>query len=420
MKKKSIYVAVVAALVLYLISPYWAAYNLFNAIKEGDSHGLKKNINFPELRSSLKDEMKERFATEMKQLEVKNKNDNDAFSEIGKGIAAVMMPSLIETVIDNMITPTGLKALISNPVSVIKNGANGEEIENNSSFEIPDIKYAFFKGITDFSIRTSDDLTIRMNYEGFTWKVTSISLPTEADIKAKVAQTPKSKLILGYWSGKKDGKYDYLMAFLPNEKMIFGNAENPSYHFVSDSDLKIQPSEKAMDAHIISIDDEKMELLASDFVIKFQRVSKQEFTKLKVAEAIRGISNALEVVWLTLNLFNTQTEFIFPYNASILTKDDYYKYLKQISQGLDARDGKSIWKYEFEKLSRYKDNFDIVNVSSQDLANTIFLISSAKEDSNLPAGSKIIVTLDGQVKTIENFSLDGNPNLPSRIPVILQ
>lgn len=95
----------------YYGSPYLAVYAVQSAVNSGDSDKLSDYIDYPLLRENMKAEF------------IKNLKDDDKLSmSFGKELAA----ALVDGLVDAMVTPKGLKAVLS--VRDIK-GGNDEEQE---------------------------------------------------------------------------------------------------------------------------------------------------------------------------------------------------------------------------------------------------------------------------------------------------
>jgi hypothetical protein len=106
--KKWIAVGAPLALVtggIYVGSPYYAAYSLRNAALEADTDKLDASVDFPAVRESLKSQFSAAMITEMQ-------NDPRMRDNPFAGLGAMMLPALIDRMVDAFITPDGIAALI--------------------------------------------------------------------------------------------------------------------------------------------------------------------------------------------------------------------------------------------------------------------------------------------------------------------
>lgn len=81
-------------------SPYLTLNSMKGAIERGDSEAIAQNVDFPSVRTSLKSEMRSLMARQ---------SQNDAMASLG----SMMAGSMVDPMVDQAITPEGLKALIS-------------------------------------------------------------------------------------------------------------------------------------------------------------------------------------------------------------------------------------------------------------------------------------------------------------------
>lgn len=106
--KKWIIIAVAALTVLggiYFGSPYLAFNSFKDAALEADADKLEAKVDFPAVRESLKSQMN---AMMMAKLENDPEMKNNPFS----GLGAMLIPTMVEKVVDSYVTADGIAALL--------------------------------------------------------------------------------------------------------------------------------------------------------------------------------------------------------------------------------------------------------------------------------------------------------------------
>lgn len=173
-RKSYVLYAVVLGILLYAASPYLATYQLINAVKSGNTESLKKRIDFPSLRESIKDQLNAHILRKAKE-EMSNTKD-DGMGALGAGLAAAIGPALVNGLVDNFVTPAGLAGLISNP------NATASDQQPAKDIQIPKVSWAFFTSPTDFEVTITKGATLQLRFQEFGWKLYSVSLdPSEID-----------------------------------------------------------------------------------------------------------------------------------------------------------------------------------------------------------------------------------------------
>lgn len=114
---------------LWIIWPYYALYELSNALQDGDSVALDGMVEWSSVREGLRGDLNVLFLSQMKS----QKND------IGNGLAALLMPSVINQMVDSYVTPQGIAYLIRTgkpkvpPAEQAQNGGTSVATERFSS-----------------------------------------------------------------------------------------------------------------------------------------------------------------------------------------------------------------------------------------------------------------------------------------------
>lgn len=129
--KKLVLVAVAALLIAgsaYAGSPYLAASNLKAAAVSGDAAQIEANVDFPAVRDSLKSQMS---AAMMQKLNSDPKMKDNPFA----GLGMMMVPAIVDKVVDAYVTPDGLSALIQ--------GAKPTDAKGSAGSTNPNIEYDY-------------------------------------------------------------------------------------------------------------------------------------------------------------------------------------------------------------------------------------------------------------------------------------
>jgi Protein of unknown function (DUF2939) len=152
-------------------SPYITLSNMRNATENQNVDALVKEIDFPELRVSIKESVK---AQVFKQMAV-------AETESGKLSSPKMTPELVEKMVspmvDKLITPEGLDQLIQNKVP----GAKIDLANLDRDIAKSDIKMGyesldrFVVNITD-KVDQSKNVSLILKRDGLAWKLSGIDI----------------------------------------------------------------------------------------------------------------------------------------------------------------------------------------------------------------------------------------------------
>lgn len=169
--RKSIVVAAAVALVtigIYGGSPYYALHSLRAAAIDADSDKLEASVDFPAVRDNLKSQMTAALMAKMK-------NDPEMQNNPFSGLGLLVLPSIVDRMIDAYVTPVGIAAILRG-----QNPAEKAKIEDN-----PDIESkAIYVSLDRFRVRLRN---ARLNQEGpsfllerrgfATWKVIRLEIP---------------------------------------------------------------------------------------------------------------------------------------------------------------------------------------------------------------------------------------------------
>lgn len=407
--KIAIYALAIAG-VFYLASPYLATYQLINALKSGDSTTLKKRIDFPELRESLKDQFKTYMIQQAKESLSKAKDDPmDAF---GAGIAAAIGPALIDGMVDNFVTPSGLAGLIADP----KNAASGRSPE--SGLKIPAVTWAFFSGPTEFKITNREGSTLHLKLQNFRWMLYAITFPQDGismvnSSSSNLEQSENKqtsnvgKPYVGYWAAT--GIPDLVISLSEDGILRDGqNSGEQSYSIDSQGQLTVKSGDKTT---LFSLSQPSAEdIVLSDPTgkkMEFKRITEREFQSSLIRNSVEQFMSKARAFFLavqtaSLDSVMAGSSSLYPADVRAQSLSEYLRKLVQIG---------AIKQHEAEFVAK---NFSIANVSQNDDLSTYFLISRS-DSAELPSGAIVTVDKGSEMKVLQNQSLD-NTKLPRRSP----
>lgn len=89
----------------YGASPYVAVRGFVAAAKQGDAEKLRGSVDFPAVRADLKPQLTAAVTTRMERDPAMRGNPL-------AGLGAMLMPSILDRMIDSVVTPEGIAALV--------------------------------------------------------------------------------------------------------------------------------------------------------------------------------------------------------------------------------------------------------------------------------------------------------------------
>ena len=168
----------------YAASPWLTVNKLKQAFEKKDTRQIEKIVDFPELREDFKEVAK---ATVMKNAA--KELEGNPFAALGM----MMANALIDPLIDSVISPAGLQALLSTgemsvqPSDVLNenNSWSSKESTTEEFNPSPDLSVKMnYTDLNEFKIELSnkkviaEPISLFMEREGFAdWKVTGIDIP---------------------------------------------------------------------------------------------------------------------------------------------------------------------------------------------------------------------------------------------------
>ncbi|WP_066590065.1 DUF2939 domain-containing protein [Sphingomonas pruni] len=107
--RKGWIIAIGVALALFALaygaSPYVAVRGFVAAAKQGDAEKLRGSVDFPAVRADLKPQLTAAVTTRME-------HDPQMRGNPFAGLGAMLMPSILDRMIDSVVTPEGIAALV--------------------------------------------------------------------------------------------------------------------------------------------------------------------------------------------------------------------------------------------------------------------------------------------------------------------
>jgi Protein of unknown function (DUF2939) len=180
----------VAILVFLMVAgfaalPYFNAYSLAEALKSGDRDTLESRVDWPIVRQKLKEELAAKMAATAFGSGEKTDRDASSGEALGKGIAGLLGPAMINNMVDSYVTPAGLAALV-------KNKKSDEDTSNAASKINPSllqnvtnsVTWAFFESPTTFVVHLQppdkpEVIKLKFGFYGTNWKLNGFTLPEE-------------------------------------------------------------------------------------------------------------------------------------------------------------------------------------------------------------------------------------------------
>jgi hypothetical protein len=167
-RAKLIVISAAALFFLYAASPYYSVWRFGETLRANDMNALAARVDFPEVRGSLKKQIRDHFFGVLK----KKKSDQIA------QLLTSAEPSLLDRLIDAYVTPDGLATIISNPAP-IKNASSFSALSSFSSqrreIDWSKTRRVFFTSPRDFAV-DHEGITLRFRCNGLGWKLREIDL----------------------------------------------------------------------------------------------------------------------------------------------------------------------------------------------------------------------------------------------------
>jgi hypothetical protein len=175
-------IGVLLAAVFWLAWPYWTLYSFIMAVRAGDPVAIEKHVSWVEVRQGLKDDFNAAFA---KSIAEDDELKDNPFS----GLAIALGPAVVNNVVDTIVTPQGLAALVTNtrPTTTqteVDQTAQHDSTEATTQPALHHLRWAFFNGPNSFLVVFGGDdqgepVRIVLKLRDFGWKITRIFVPLD-------------------------------------------------------------------------------------------------------------------------------------------------------------------------------------------------------------------------------------------------
>jgi hypothetical protein len=166
-------------------SPYITLYQMYQAVERKDVQEISNYVDFPALRDSVKTNLKTVVTKETAQ------SSNPILGLLG----SVMGGVVLDPVVDNLVTPSGVAALLEG--QQLQLGAKGSKVQFEPGTGSPDVK-AEYESFNQFAVTVKpkgeaiEPVTILLSRNGFSWKISGVRLPSSlAFAKEVLPQTDK-------------------------------------------------------------------------------------------------------------------------------------------------------------------------------------------------------------------------------------
>lgn len=170
-------VAVVGFAAAYFGSPVLAARDLTEAAKTGDETELRRLVDFPSFRASLKDELRDEMVA---RLRMDSRLGDTALS----GLGMILAPGLVNGAVDLLITPEVISEVVTSGEAPDPTRPLRRKQPETASSKGDQVKQSYgFRGLNTFAITLSqtDDpdqkLALLMTRKGlFGWKLSGVDI----------------------------------------------------------------------------------------------------------------------------------------------------------------------------------------------------------------------------------------------------
>ncbi|MEI6323173.1 MAG: DUF2939 domain-containing protein [bacterium] len=171
MRISPIVYAVIGAILLiavYVASPYCTLWRLKSALSSNDRSGIESLIDFPSVRESLKDQIGNQLSV---QLGEDKERQNNPLTLMAQAFA----PALINGLVDNFVTPSGIVSFIGKSHGTVKLSDPSFSGVMDSSIDWSRTSRGFFTGPTEFAAEVNG-IKLHLRFMGTGWKVASMGI----------------------------------------------------------------------------------------------------------------------------------------------------------------------------------------------------------------------------------------------------
>jgi hypothetical protein len=155
---------------LLYASPYLTLYQMYQAVERGDAQTISNSVDFPALRESVKENLQ---SVVLKQTA---KQNNPILNLIGAALGS----ALADPILDRMVTPEGVMALLEG--RRLQAGADGGDqslSEKAAQVDVNPRYESFNRFVVSVKPKGEDvpPVDIVLSREGLGWKITGVRLP---------------------------------------------------------------------------------------------------------------------------------------------------------------------------------------------------------------------------------------------------
>ena len=182
MKKLLAWVVIICALIFggyYVASPYLTLYQLKSAVDAKDTATLINAVDFPQVKTSIKEQLKTKVAQELPALDA---------ADDGALLGAMFATAMVDGVVDAVITPKAVE-LILDGKDIGKQLTLGDtatpQTDTADTATAQDWQYDLgYQSLDRFGVTLTKDngkpvTVIMQRYGLFTWKIVDVRLPME-------------------------------------------------------------------------------------------------------------------------------------------------------------------------------------------------------------------------------------------------
>lgn len=166
-------------------SPYITLYQMYQAVERKDVQEVSNYVDFPALRDSVKTNLQTIVTRETAQ------SSNPILGLLG----SVMGGAVLNPVVDNLVTPSGVAALLEG--QQLQLGNKGSKAQFEPGTGSPDVK-AGYESFNQFAVTVKpkgesiEPVTILLSRNGLSWKISGVRLPSSLAFAKEVL--PQTKM----------------------------------------------------------------------------------------------------------------------------------------------------------------------------------------------------------------------------------
>jgi Protein of unknown function (DUF2939) len=149
-----------------------AVYRVVNGLTSGDAPVVADYLDAPAVKKKLKDQLNTVLANRSRNGLGRR---NDLGAQIGAGLIAALGPSLVNNIVDHLVTPEGLAAILS---SVERRTEPGHETATEIKPDLFAIAGQFrLLGIDRFELVDKSGGALTFSFRDWAWRITEIQAP---------------------------------------------------------------------------------------------------------------------------------------------------------------------------------------------------------------------------------------------------